>query len=46
MPVCNTSTVEKKKKNIVLTVNLSVSYFPLTGFHLVSTEVIDILNVK
>ena len=40
MPVCNTSTAEKKNSSD----GCSVSYFPLTGFHLVSTELIDIRN--
>ena len=43
MPVFNTSTVEKKKHRFD---DCSVSNFPMTGFHLVSTELIDILNAK
>lgn len=43
MSVFNTSTVEKKKHRFD---DCSVSNFPMTGFHLVSTEVIDILNAK
>ena len=49
MPVFNTSTVEKKKQNKTKKHRFddcSVSNFPMTGYHLVSTELIDILNAK
>ena len=51
MPVFNTSTVEKNKTKQNKTKkhrfdDCSVSNFPMTGYHLVSTELIDILNAK